>query len=63
LHGAIVCLDRDGNGVYGLLFARRQETRTEGDDESHVLIVERVQVNPPIDDSRFAMPATAAVVR
>ena len=41
----------------GLLIPRRQQTRTEGDDESHFLTVETVRVNPPLDDSRFAMPA------
>jgi outer membrane lipoprotein-sorting protein len=43
----------------GLLIARRQETRTEGDKASHILTVKSVIVNPPLDDSHFAMPATA----
>lgn len=42
----------------GLLIAHRQETLTEGDKESHFLTVESVSVNPPLDDSRFALPAT-----
>jgi len=42
----------------GLLIARRQETRTEGSKESHLLTVETIRINPPIDDSRFALPAT-----
>jgi hypothetical protein len=42
----------------GLLIAHRQETLTEGDKEAHFLTVESVSVNPPLDDSRFAMPAT-----
>lgn len=42
----------------GLLIARRQETLTEGDTESHFLTVDNVTVNPTLDDSRFAMPAT-----
>jgi hypothetical protein len=45
----------------GLLIARRQETRTEGDNQLHLLTVETVVVNPPLDDSRFAMPAGAQV--
>ena len=45
----------------GLLIARRQETRTEGSSDRHMLTVETVEVNPPIDDSRFAMPAAAQV--
>lgn len=44
----------------GLLIAHRQETLTEGDEESHFLTVDSVTVNPPLDDSRFAMPATDA---
>lgn len=40
----------------GLLIPRRQDTRTEGDAESHFLTVENVRVNPPIDDARFEMP-------
>jgi hypothetical protein len=42
----------------GLLIARRQETRTEGDTEWHFVTVERVGVNPPLDDAQFAMPAS-----
>jgi len=42
----------------GLLIAHRQETLTEGDKDAHFLTVESVSVNPPLDDSRFAMPAT-----
>jgi len=47
----------------GLLIAHRQETLTEGDKESHFLTVDSVTVNPPLDDSRFAMPATDAATR
>lgn len=47
----------DWKPVQGLLIARRQETRTEGEDKVHVLTVETVRVNPTIDDSRFAMPS------
>jgi hypothetical protein len=46
----------------GLLIARRQDTQTEGDEESHFLTVGSVSVNPTIDDSRFAMPATSGGV-
>jgi len=44
----------------GLLIAHRQETLTRGDEESHFLTVDSVSVNPPLDDSRFAMPVTDA---
>jgi hypothetical protein len=40
----------------GLLIPRRQETWSEGSKESHFLTVESVTVNPPLDDTRFAMP-------
>jgi len=43
----------------GLLIPRREETRTVGDDEFHFVTVDSVLTNAPIDDSRFAMPATA----
>ena len=43
----------------GLLIPRRQESRTEGDDEFNFVTVDSVLSNPPLDDSRFAMPATA----
>ena len=37
---------RDWQAAEGLLIARRQETRTEGDKKSHVLTVETVRVEP-----------------
>lgn len=40
----------------GLLIPRRQETLTVGDTESHFMTVEKVTVNPPLEDARFAMP-------
>ncbi len=49
----------DWKPAEGLLIPRRQDTWTEGDKESHFLTVERVTVNPQLDDSRFAMPANA----
>jgi hypothetical protein len=42
----------------GLLIARRQEAQEDG-HEMHVLTVESVNVNPPLEDSRFAMPNAA----
>ena len=49
----------DWQATEGLLIAGRQETQTEGDKASHFLTVERVLVNPPLDDARFAMPSLA----
>ncbi len=48
---------RDWQAADGLLIPRRYETRTEGAKEPNILTVETVRVNPPIHDSRFAMPA------
>jgi len=48
----------DWQPVEGLLIPHRQETRTEGDKESHLLTVLTVQVNPQIDDLRFTTTAT-----
>lgn len=42
--------------VDGLLIARRQDTRSEGDEETYFLTVESVTVNPRLEDSRFRMP-------
>lgn len=47
---------RDWQAEGGLLIPRRQETRAEGQSESHSLSVQTVEVNPPLDDARFAMP-------
>jgi hypothetical protein len=41
----------------GLLIPRRQESRAEGEPESHWLTVDSVTVNPPIGDERFARPS------
>jgi hypothetical protein len=32
---------------------------TVGDTESHFLTIDSVTVNPPLDDTRFAMPTSA----
>lgn len=48
----------DWTRVDGLLIPRRQETRYHGEAESHFITVENISVNPPIDDQRFAMPAS-----
>jgi hypothetical protein len=46
----------DWQTAEGILIPRRQETKTEGDTEWHFVTVDTVQVNPPLDDSRFIMP-------
>lgn len=45
--------------IDGLLIAHRQDSRTEGDEESHFLTVDSVIVNPTLDDSRFRMPVAS----
>lgn len=41
----------------GLLIPRRQDSKAEGEPESHWLTVDNVAVNPSIADERFAEPA------
>ena len=41
----------------GLLIPRRQDSRAEGEPESHWLTVDSVTINPPIADERFTKPA------
>jgi len=49
----------DWQAVEGLLIPHRFETQTEGEDELHLVTVESVRVNPPLDDSRFTMARAA----
>ena len=44
----------------GLALPRRLETRMEGVKGTHVLTVDSVSVNPPIDDARFARPVASS---
>ena len=48
----------DWESTDGLLIARRQETLTDGDSQSHFLTVDSVVVNPVLDDERFEMPVS-----
>jgi len=43
----------------GLLFSRRQETKTQGDDTSHFLTQDKIEINPMFDKTRFDMPASS----
>jgi len=47
---------RDWVDTEGLLIPHRQESRSSATGQLHPFIVEKVQVNPPIDDVRFSMP-------
>jgi hypothetical protein len=51
----------DWREVEGLLIPVRQESRTEGDADSHFLTVDSITVNPQIDDDRFHIPAVVSV--
>jgi hypothetical protein len=46
----------DWRDEQGLLISHRQDTQIEGDKESHFITVDKVTVNPPLDDARFMMP-------
>lgn len=50
----------DWKEMDGLVFARRQDSQTAGDEKSHYLTVDTVKVNPQLPDSRFQMPAETA---
>lgn len=44
--------------IEGLLIPQRQETRSEGDEQSHFITVDSVAVNPTLDDARFQTPVS-----
>ncbi|HXK11599.1 MAG TPA: hypothetical protein VMT70_18285 [Vicinamibacteria bacterium] len=47
----------------GLAFPHRMEVGPRGSPERQRLVVERIEINPPIEDARFAMPGPAAAGR
>jgi hypothetical protein len=46
----------DYRSVGGLVFPHRIEVGPRGSPERQWLVVRKVEVNPPLDDARFAMP-------
>jgi len=46
----------DYRPVSGLVFPHRMEVGPKGSPERQRLVIRRIEVNPPLDDSRFAMP-------
>jgi hypothetical protein len=52
-----VTLIGDYRPVAGLLFPHSIEVGPRGSPERQRLTFERIEVNPPIDDARFVMPA------
>ena len=49
----------DWREVQGVLLSHRQDTQIEGDTDSQFVTVNKVDINPPIDDARFALPVAA----
>ena len=47
----------DYRPVSGLVFPHRMEVGPRGSPDRQRLVIRRIEVNPPLDDSRFAMPA------
>jgi hypothetical protein len=50
----------DYRPVDGILFPHRFETGPRGSMDRQRLLVQRVEVNPPLDDERFEMPAAGS---
>jgi outer membrane lipoprotein-sorting protein len=53
----------DYEKVDGVYFPYAIETGNKGDSEHVKLTIEKIAVNPPLPDSRFAMPAPAGAVK
>jgi outer membrane lipoprotein-sorting protein len=47
--------------VEGLVFPFLMEQGAKGSAQKQRIIIEKIELNPPIDDARFKMPAPAAV--
>ena len=46
----------DYRPVSGLVFPHRMEVGPKGSPDRQRLVIRKIEVNPPLDDSRFAMP-------
>jgi hypothetical protein len=53
----------DYRTVGGLVFPHRMEVGPRGSPERQRLVLQKVEINPPLDDARFAMPAGRPVAR
>ncbi len=51
----------DYRSVDGLVFPHRIEVGPRGSPERQRFVIQTIEVNPPLDDSRFAMPGGRAV--
>jgi len=47
----------DYRSVGGLVFPHRMEVGPRGSPERQRLLLQKVEINPPLDDARFTMPA------
>ena len=50
----------DYRPVGGLMFPHRIEVGPKGKPERQRLLIQHVEINPPLDAARFTMPALAA---
>ena len=53
----------DYRTVAGLVFPHRIEVGPKGSPERQRLVIRKVEVNPPLDDARFAMPGAGPAAR
>ncbi len=53
---AVSIMQRDFRSVHGLMIPFVLETSVEGYPDSHKMILEKVGLNPTLDDARFAKP-------
>jgi hypothetical protein len=53
----------DYRSVSGLVFPHRIDVGPKGSPERQRLVIERIEVNPPLDGARFAMPGGGPAVR
>ncbi len=49
----------DYRPVSGLVFPHRMEVGPRGSPDRQRLVIRKIEVNPPLDDARFAMPGSA----
>lgn len=49
----------DYRSVEGLVFPHRIDVGPRASAERQRLVIDRIEVNPPLDDARFSMPASA----
>jgi hypothetical protein len=48
----------DYRSVSGLVFPHRIDVGPKGSPEHQSLVIQRIEINPPLDPARFAMPAS-----